>query len=72
MGSTTPKRRPCCSDGTALRADSTFEGSIFAEIDPAEIAAARGRVPSLSHGRRFELVEPMAEPTYLHAVRGAQ
>jgi predicted amidohydrolase len=47
-------------------------GVIFAEIDPAEVAAARSRVPSLSHGRRFELVEPMAEPTYLHAVRGAQ
>ena len=30
------------------------------------------KVPSLSHGRRFELVEPLAEPTYLHAVRGAQ
>jgi deaminated glutathione amidase len=28
-------------------------------------------VPSLSHGRRFELVEPLAEPTYLHAVRGS-
>jgi predicted amidohydrolase len=42
---------------------------IFAEIDPAEVTAARSRVPSLSHGRRFELVEPMAEPTYLHAVR---
>src|ERR1700726_3852146 len=46
-------------------------GVIFAEIDPAEVPAARSRVPSLSHGRRFELVEPMAEPTYLHAVRGS-
>ena len=26
------------------------------------------RIPSLQHGRRFELVEPMAEPTHLHAV----
>ena len=31
----------------------------------------RGKVPSLLHGRRFEMVEPLAEPTYLHAVRGS-
>ncbi len=42
---------------------------LIAEIDLAEAAAARTRIPSLHHGRRFELVEPMAEPTYLHAVR---
>jgi deaminated glutathione amidase len=42
---------------------------IMAEIDPAEVAAARAKIPSLHHGRRFELIEPMAEPTYLHAVR---
>ena len=42
---------------------------LIAEVDPAEVAAARARIPSLHHGRRFELVEPMAEPTYLHAVR---
>ena len=44
---------------------------IMAEIDPAEAAAARAKIPSLRHGRRFELVEPMAEPASLHAVRGA-
>jgi deaminated glutathione amidase len=44
-------------------------GLVLAEIDPAEVAAARAKIPSLHHGRRFELVEPMAEPTYLHAVR---
>ena len=42
---------------------------LIAEIDPAEVAMARSRIPSLHHGRRFELVEPMAEPSYLHAVR---
>jgi deaminated glutathione amidase len=42
---------------------------LMAEVDPAEVAAARGKVPSLRHGRRFELVEPMAELTYLHTVR---
>jgi predicted amidohydrolase len=46
-------------------------GVIMAEIDPAAVVAARSKVPSLNHGRRFELVEPMAEPTYLHAVRSA-
>jgi predicted amidohydrolase len=46
-------------------------GVIMAEIDPAAVVAARSKVPSLNHGRRFELVEPLAEPTYLHAVRSA-
>ncbi|MGH6670639.1 MAG: carbon-nitrogen hydrolase family protein [Xanthobacteraceae bacterium] len=44
-------------------------GIVVAEIDPAEVAAARSKIPSLLHGRRFELIEPLAEPTYLHAVR---
>jgi predicted amidohydrolase len=42
---------------------------VMARIDPSEVVAARSRIPSLRHGRRFELVEPLAEPTYLHAVR---
>jgi hypothetical protein len=28
------------------------------------------RVPSLQHGRRFEVIEPLAEPAHLRAVRG--
>jgi deaminated glutathione amidase len=47
-------------------------GIVMAEIDPAEVAKARARIPSLQHGRRFEIVEPMAEPTHLHAVRSAE
>jgi predicted amidohydrolase len=58
--------------GKIIAEGGTEPGVIFADIDPAEVVAARSRVPSLSHGRRFELVEPLAEPTYLHAVRGAQ
>jgi predicted amidohydrolase len=46
-------------------------GVIMAEIDPAAVATARSRVPSLNHGRRFEMLEPMAEPAHLHAVREA-
>src|SRR5271154_2874369 len=57
--------------GRVLAEGGIEPGIVMAEIDPAEVTAARSRVPSLSHGRRFELVEPMAEPTYLHAVRGS-
>jgi len=55
--------------GRILAEGGTEPGVVIAEVDPAEVAAARTRIPSLHHGRRFELVEPMAEPTYLHAVR---
>jgi deaminated glutathione amidase len=44
-------------------------GVVLADVDPAEVAAARARIPSLQHGRRFEMVEPMAEPIHLRAVR---
>jgi deaminated glutathione amidase len=55
--------------GRILAEGGIEPGVVMAEIKPAEVAAARGRVPSLHHGRRFELVEPLAEPVYLHAVR---
>jgi deaminated glutathione amidase len=55
--------------GRILAEGGTEPGVLIAEIDPAAVAAARGKVPSLLHGRRFELVEPLAEPAYLHAVR---
>jgi deaminated glutathione amidase len=45
-------------------------GIVLAEIDPAEVAAARSRVPSLQHGRRFEIVEPMADPVPFRVVGG--
>jgi predicted amidohydrolase len=57
--------------GKVIAEGGTEPGVIMAEIDPAAVAAARGKVPSLNHGRRFELVEPLAEPTHLHAVGGA-
>jgi predicted amidohydrolase len=56
--------------GRVLAEGSAEPGVVIAEIDPAEVAAVRAKLPSLHHGRRFELVEPMAEPTHLHAVRG--
>jgi len=55
--------------GRILAEAGTEPAVLMVEIDPAEVAAARSRIPSLHHGRRFELVEPMAEPTYLHAVK---
>ena len=56
--------------GRIVAEGSTEPSVIMAEIDPAEVAAARAKVPSLQHGRRFEMIEPLAEPTHLRAVRG--
>lgn len=56
--------------GRILAEGGTEPGVIMAEIDPSEVALARGRVPSLEHGRRFELSAPLAEPARLHAVGG--
>jgi deaminated glutathione amidase len=58
--------------GRVLAEGGTEPGVVLAQVDPAEVAAARAKIPSLRHGRRFELIEPMAEPAYLHAVRGSQ
>jgi len=55
--------------GRILAEGGVEPGVVLAEVDPAAVAAARAKIPSLNHGRRFELVEPMAEPTYLHAVK---
>ena len=56
--------------GRILAEGDTEPGVILAMIDPAEVTAARAKIPSLQHGRRFEIIEPMAEPAHLHAVRG--
>jgi predicted amidohydrolase len=58
--------------GRIIAEGGTDPGVVMAEIDPAEIANARARIPSLQHGRRFEIVEPMAEPAHLHVVRGGE
>jgi len=54
--------------GTVIAEGGTEPGVVLADIDPAQVAAVRGRIPSLDHGRRFELIEPIAEPAHLHAV----
>src|SRR3954470_24469848 len=56
--------------GRIIAEGGTEPGVVLAVIDPAEVTAARAKVPSLQHGRRFEVSEPMAEPAHLHAVRG--
>jgi predicted amidohydrolase len=56
--------------GRILAEGGTEPGVVMAEIDIGEVAKARARIPSLQHGRRFEIVEPMAEPTHLHVVPG--
>ena len=56
--------------GRVIAEGGTEPCVVFADIDPAEASVARGRVPSLQHGRRFEILEPMAEPTHLHVVGG--
>jgi predicted amidohydrolase len=58
--------------GRILAEGSTEPGVVIAEIDMAEVSHARSRIPSLQHGRRFEIVEPLAEPTHLHMVRSAE
>jgi predicted amidohydrolase len=58
--------------GRIIAEGDTEPGVVMAEIDPAQVASARARIPSLQHGRRFEIVEPMAEPAHLHVVRRAE
>jgi predicted amidohydrolase len=54
--------------GRIIGEHGTEPGVMMVEIDPAAVAAARAKVPSLQHGRRFDIIEPMAEPTHLHVV----
>ena len=58
--------------GRILAEGGSEPGVVLAEIDLADVAKARARIPSLQHGRRFEIVEPMAEPAHLHIVRGTE
>src|SRR5207253_228174 len=57
--------------GKIIAEGSSEPGVVLADIDPAQVATVRGRIPSLQHGRRFEISAPIAEPAHLHAVRSA-
>jgi predicted amidohydrolase len=54
--------------GRVIAEGGTEPGVVMAEIDLADITTARARIPSLQHGRRFEVTTPAAEPAHLHAV----
>ena len=54
--------------GRVLTKGGVEPAVVLADVDLAEVGAARARIPSLQHGRRFEILEPMAEPTHLHVV----
>ena len=59
------------SDRGVVLAEAGIEpGFIMARIDPAEVTKARGKIPSLQHGRRFTVADPNAGPEHLHLVRG--
>ena len=63
-GSYVPTLNPATEEELSRIAEAGRE-----DLDAA-VAAARAKIPSLQHGRRFEVLEPMAEPTHLRAVRG--
>jgi len=54
--------------GRIVAEGGTEPGVIMATIDPAEVAAVRAKVPSLQHGRRFEVAAPHAGHGHLHVV----
>ena len=56
--------------GRVIAEGGTDPGVILAEIDMAEVAAARARIPSLANGRRFEVAEP-GQIGHLHVVRAS-
>lgn len=57
--------------GRVLAEGGTEPGVILADVDPSQVAIVRARIPSLQHGRRFEMVEPIAEPSHLHVVKSS-
>jgi len=55
--------------GKVLAEGDIEPGFIMARIDPAEVTKARGKIPSLQHGRRFTVADANAGPGHLHLVR---
>jgi deaminated glutathione amidase len=55
--------------GRVFAEGGTEPGVILADVDPSQVAIVRARIPSLQHGRRFEMVEPIAESSHLHVVK---
>ncbi len=57
--------------GEILAEGDTEIGIVSATIDPARVAEARRKVPSLQHGRRFVMADGHDVPDYLHLVKGS-
>jgi deaminated glutathione amidase len=57
--------------GTIIAETGTEPGVVLARVDPAQVAAARAKIPSLTHGRRFELAEPATGAAHMRVVRGS-
>ncbi|NEW95859.1 carbon-nitrogen hydrolase family protein [Rhodopseudomonas sp. BR0G17] len=55
--------------GKVLAEGGIEPGFIMTRIDPAEVTKARGKIPSLQHGRRFTVADANAGPGHLHLVR---
>ncbi len=56
--------------GRVIAEAGSEPGLLVAEIDIAEVTAARARVPALANGRRFSLEAPEADVVKLRAVDG--
>ena len=57
--------------GEILAEGDTEIGIVSATIDPARVAEARRKIPSLQHGRRFAMGGPPAHPDHLNLVKGS-
>jgi predicted amidohydrolase len=57
--------------GHIIAEGGTEPGVLLASIDPAQVDQARAKIPSLAHGRRFQVAELAAMPAHLHAVGGS-
>ena len=56
--------------GEVLAEAGTEPGVSLADVDVGAVAAARSKIPSLQHGRRFEILKPVDVPAHLHVVGG--
>lgn len=54
--------------GRVIAEGGTDPQVVIAEIDVEEVTKARSRIPSLEHGRRFEVAGTAQEPAHLHLV----
>jgi predicted amidohydrolase len=57
--------------GRLVAEGGTEPGIVVGTLDLADVAAARARIPSLQHGRRFVVLAQVAEPTHLQVVENA-